>query len=154
MDKRTDSNVQCHTDELLDDVDPYLDMGSHEREPVPAARTRGRYRLHLWALEFLALGISAGIMVALFLFLAKYNNRVIPDWRLSINTIVSILTNILRAAVLFSVANVIGQAKVSSYIALKYLSRLEDLTGSGWEGTISCCTHFINLGLRANALEL
>lgn len=106
------------TNNLLDEVDPYLDVGSQpfeDREQTGSVRNgfRTRYRMRLWIREILALGFSAIIMATMVLVLELYNHQVVPDWRLNINTVVSILTNTLRAAVMYSVANVIGQAKVN-----------------------------------------
>lgn len=112
---------------LVDEVDPYLDTsGDGHDSDTSENKTRGNaFRVSSWALEIVTLALATGIIVAMFITLGMYDNQVTPDWSINVNTIVSILTAILRACMLFVVANVIGQAKWAWFDKTRPLAHLE-----------------------------
>lgn len=112
---------------LVDDVDPYLDTsGDAHAINTSEDKTRGNaFRVSSWALEIVTLALATGIIVAMFITLGMYDNQVTPDWSINVNTIVSILTAVLRACILFVVANVIGQAKWAWFDKTRPLAHIE-----------------------------
>ncbi len=61
----------------------------------------------------MAFAAALGILYAVIALLSYFDGQRLPQWTLSINitTLVSILSILFRAALLFVVAEVIGQAK-------------------------------------------
>jgi hypothetical protein len=67
-------------------------------------------KFFIW--EVLAMLLSSGLLVAIVVVLARYNNRPQPTWRLvSLNSVISWLSTISKGCVLFSVSEGIGQLK-------------------------------------------
>lgn len=117
---------------LVDEVDPYLDtsgdVGHHDTDTSSEdnkMRGKNLFRLSSWTREIVNLALATGILVAMFITLGMYDNQVAPDWSINVNTIVSILTAILRACMLFVLANVIGQAKWAWFDQTRPLAHLE-----------------------------
>lgn len=114
---------------LVDEVDPYLDVSSPGASSADGGDdgrgTSSHFRVSSWALEIATLALAAALMVAMFATLGHYDARVTPAWSLNVNTVVSILTAVLRACMLFVVANVIGQAKWAWFDRTRPLAHLE-----------------------------
>jgi hypothetical protein len=101
-------------------------LSGEDQEKEQELRATQRWRLFspdgwLWELSNLALATAA--FVALIIVLYKYENRPSPNWPsgISLNTIISIVSTIFRAALSLSVTRGIGQ--------LVWI-RLADKTGS------------------------
>lgn len=120
---------------LVDEVDPYLDVSGQHGTPASSEDSTGNgepgnaspstFRVSSWAAEIGTLALATAIIVAMFGTLGHYDNKVTPDWSINVNTIVSILTAVLRACMLFVVANVIGQAKWAWFDRTRPLAHLE-----------------------------
>ncbi|CAG8057820.1 unnamed protein product [Penicillium salamii] len=64
----------------------------------------------LW--EILAMILASGLLLAIILILAKYNHQPQPDWRyVSLNSVISWLSTIAKACLLFCITEGIGQLK-------------------------------------------
>lgn len=72
-----------------------------------------RHILRHWCLEILTLFVSIGLLAAIIILLCVYDGKTMPEWPLSINlnTVISLLSTFLRAAMLAAVAEIIGQVK-------------------------------------------
>lgn len=110
---------------LVDEVDPYLDVSGNGHGASEEGQRANPFRVSSWAMEIGTLTLATAIIVAMFVTLGHYDNQVTPDWSINVNTVVSILTAILRACMLFVVANVIGQAKWSWFDKTRPLAHLE-----------------------------
>ncbi|KAH6660957.1 hypothetical protein BKA67DRAFT_510103 [Truncatella angustata] len=94
-----------------------------------SAKQRPRYHvLRFWTWEILSLIVAIGLMAATVGILAHYQGQQVPDWPLSINlnTLVALLSTILRAAMLVAVAEVIGQLKYGHFAKPQSLKHLHD----------------------------
>ncbi|RDW86098.1 DUF3176 domain-containing protein [Aspergillus mulundensis] len=78
-----------------------------------ASERSARMRISDWfVLEILATGVSAGALIALVAVLAKYDGKPQPDWYyMSLNSLISWLSTISRACILFFVSEALGQSK-------------------------------------------
>ncbi|KAL4906973.1 hypothetical protein BDW74DRAFT_130946 [Aspergillus multicolor] len=65
-----------------------------------------------FVLELLATGVSAGALITLVAVLAKYDGKPQPDWYyMSLNSLISWLSTISKACILFFVTEALGQSK-------------------------------------------
>ncbi|KAK0725186.1 hypothetical protein B0H67DRAFT_641637 [Lasiosphaeris hirsuta] len=88
----------------------------YEPEPIGAALKSShgpRRRWSDWALEFAALALSIGALVAAAVVLSTYDGRRLDDWKFvtSINTVISILGVVSKASLAFTISACIGQHK-------------------------------------------
>ncbi|KAE8143438.1 hypothetical protein BDV38DRAFT_277459 [Aspergillus pseudotamarii] len=80
---------------------------SKQRDRRPASAT-----LKDWGLETAGIIVSAVIIIAIIVILRKYNGRQQQDWKhISLNSLVSWLSTLAKACVIFSVSQGIGQLK-------------------------------------------
>jgi hypothetical protein len=86
------------------------DATSHQ---VPTASWFYRITLDTWALEILALFISAASIGAIIALLLTYKGKKSPElsFRITLNAIVSILATTSRSMLIFAVSMCIGQLK-------------------------------------------
>ncbi|KAK1456827.1 hypothetical protein CMEL01_16184 [Colletotrichum melonis] len=89
--------------------------------------------LKQWNLEFTALLTSVFAFVVMVILLVFSNGKPQPAWAysVSINTLVAILTTLLRAAMLFVLSQVIGQAKWLWMAAPRPLRHVEHFDNAG-----------------------
>ncbi|PYH81004.1 hypothetical protein BO82DRAFT_384006 [Aspergillus uvarum CBS 121591] len=79
-----------------------------------------------WALEAVALVVSAGSIVAIAAILSHFDGRQQPDWpRVSLNSVISWLSTIASAGLMFALTNSLGQLKWVWFAHQK--KRLSDL---------------------------
>ncbi|KAI1074380.1 hypothetical protein F5B20DRAFT_596088 [Whalleya microplaca] len=66
-----------------------------------------------WSLEIIALLLSTAASISLVVVLQKVNNHPLSDWtfKFSVNTIVSILSIIIRTSLVFAISSCISQGK-------------------------------------------
>lgn len=93
--------------------------------PRPIRRSRfhvGRF----WLWEIISVIVAAGLVAANISILAHYDGQKVPEWPFSINlnTLIALLSTILRAALLVAVAEIIGQVKYAYFAKNR---RLEDI---------------------------
>ncbi|KAF4774256.1 hypothetical protein HER10_EVM0010910 [Colletotrichum scovillei] len=89
--------------------------------------------LKQWNLEFAALLTSVIAFIVMVILLVVSNGKPQPTWAysVSINTLVAILTTLLRAAMLFVLSEVIGQAKWLWMAAPRPLRHVEHFDNAG-----------------------
>jgi hypothetical protein len=97
------------------DSDSDVDIGnSHQlrSEHSKPKRTATQRINDSFAWEILMMALSAGILIALVVVLATRDNKPQPDWQyISLNSLISWLTTISRACILFSASEALGQLK-------------------------------------------
>lgn len=97
------SRVPLVEPELADREYPY-----HKREVVSVWRLFSS--VFLW--EILATILASGLLLAIILILAKYHHQPQPSWRyVSLNSVISWLSTIAKACLLFCITEGIGQLK-------------------------------------------
>ena len=117
--------------------------------------------IRIWWSELLSCVLFIGALVAIVLTVLPYTDEPLPQWRygLSINTLVAIYAVILKAAVMFVVAEGISQLKWAWYYQhrpLKDLLTFDDASRGPWGALvliwrlrgrhfISCCGAFISV---------
>lgn len=81
-----------------------------------------------WKLEFLAASLAVGLLAAIFITLARFNGQDVPNWpaNLNLNSLVAIYATLLRALLLFAIAEVISQEKWYWFGRPRPLRNLED----------------------------
>ncbi|KAL4995196.1 hypothetical protein BDV10DRAFT_188312 [Aspergillus recurvatus] len=109
LDHRTSNDRQeWHADsgsEAESSRSPRLEQA--ERKP---SITRKFSDCFVW--EMITTVLSAGVLIALVVALAMYDDRPQPDWKyISINSLIWRMTTISRACILFSVSEALGQLK-------------------------------------------
>jgi hypothetical protein len=110
LDRRTseDNNDLHNADIDSEDEEPHQ-PGSELAKPKPTTTQRIN---ESFAWEILMMVLSAGILVALVVVLAWRDNEPQPDWQyMSLNSLISWMTTISRAGILFSASEALGQLK-------------------------------------------
>jgi len=66
-----------------------------------------------WRLEIGSLSLAIGILIAIYVTLGHYSDQDVPEWPLSLNlnSLIAIYSTVLRALLIFPVAEVISQEK-------------------------------------------
>ncbi|KAL5040978.1 hypothetical protein BDW71DRAFT_192695 [Aspergillus fruticulosus] len=78
-----------------------------ERKPLPSQEINNYF---VW--ELITMVLSAAILTALVVVLARHDGKPQPDWPyISINSLISWMTTISRACILFAVSEALGQLK-------------------------------------------
>ncbi|KAK4444948.1 hypothetical protein QBC34DRAFT_442160 [Podospora aff. communis PSN243] len=91
--------------------------GSRETDSLRQHHSSGRgtilNALASWRLETFSLLAGIGDLVAIFLILDHFNGEDVPSWpvSLNLNSLIAILTTLLRAFLIFPIAEVISQEK-------------------------------------------
>lgn len=89
-----------------------LEKNGRPRASKKPDRTQYRVFTHFqW--EVLSILLSLGIVVAMFVLLVEYNNKLVSDWRFPINltTLLALMSTIMRAALFVPITSIISQAK-------------------------------------------
>ncbi|KAI1498329.1 hypothetical protein F5X99DRAFT_394002 [Biscogniauxia marginata] len=99
---------------------------SYQQAPVYRAAEHHVYR-H-WIFEGVLALVAVGIMAAIYLILASFDRHTAPDWPLSINinTLVALLSTIMRACMMAAVSEIISQVKWTWFSEPRPLSHLQD----------------------------
>ncbi|KAK0648281.1 hypothetical protein B0T16DRAFT_455765 [Cercophora newfieldiana] len=81
-----------------------------------------------WKLELLAVVLAVGFLAAIFVTLAHFDGQDVPNWpvSLNLNSLVAIYATVLRALLLFAIAEVISQEKWYWFRRPRALSNLDD----------------------------
>lgn len=128
--------------------DPGQRTPTHPAGPVRTSgdtqRLSGRVSilgaLGAWKLEAIAVVLAVGFLAAIFITLSHFNGRDVPNWpvSLNLNSLVAIYATILRALLLFAMAEVLSQEKWYWFHRPRPLSQLDDfdLASRGVLGSI------------------
>lgn len=123
-----------------------------EAEPTGRIRTSGDTARHsngrvsilgalgAWKLEAIAVVLAVGVLAAIFITLHHFDGRNVPTWpvSLTLNSLVAIYATILRALLLFAMAEVLSQEKWYWFRRPRPLRHLDDfdLASRGVLGSI------------------
>ncbi|KAK8102227.1 hypothetical protein PG984_015373 [Apiospora sp. TS-2023a] len=96
--------------------DPLRQESTLEKQGRPSAKKpdRTQYRVFThFQWEILSILLSLGIIVAMYVLLIEYNNKLVSDWRFPINltTLLALMSTIMRAALFVPITSIISQAK-------------------------------------------
>ncbi|KAK8067533.1 hypothetical protein PG996_006645 [Apiospora saccharicola] len=96
--------------------DPPRQESTLEKQGRPSAKKpdRTQYRVFThFQWEILSILLSLGIIVAMYVLLIEYNNKLVSDWRFPINltTLLALMSTIMRAALFVPITSIISQAK-------------------------------------------
>jgi hypothetical protein len=111
----TSPNLQPHRTNTYQAV--AQNQEDNQDEPKPTKQREGKLWSVLelckpWAWEVAGILASAGLIVSIVIILGKYDGQRQPSWRLiSLNSLVSWLSTLSKACVLFSISDGIGQMK-------------------------------------------
>ncbi|KAL4745770.1 hypothetical protein BDW72DRAFT_186100 [Aspergillus terricola var. indicus] len=120
--------------------------------------------LSVWSLEFLALIVSIGTIIAIVLVLRHYDGRQQPDWQgISLNSLISWLSTLAKACLAFSLAQSMGQLKWAWFSSgsrpLSDLKVFDSASRGGTYGSLELLWrvkrhHFVAFGSLAIILAL
>lgn len=111
----TSPNPQPHRADTYQAVPQYQE--DNQDEPEPTTQREGKLWSALaflkpWVWEVAGILVSAVLIISIVIILAQYDGQRQPSWRLiSLNSLVSWLSTLSKACVLFSVSDGIGQMK-------------------------------------------
>ncbi|KAI1640052.1 hypothetical protein F4809DRAFT_592376 [Biscogniauxia mediterranea] len=99
---------------------------SYQQASVYAPAKHHVYR-H-WIFEGLSAFITLGIMATIYLIMASFDQHTVPDWPFSINinTLVALLSTVMRSCMMEVVSEIISQLKWSWFSNPRPLSHLQD----------------------------
>ncbi|KAI0837824.1 hypothetical protein F5Y06DRAFT_297252 [Hypoxylon sp. FL0890] len=112
----------------------YLSSTQSAQEPVEAyppleeaTPIRRHHVFRFWSWELGSLLVALALIAATYSVLTRFDGQQVPEWPFSINlnTLVSLLSTIMRAAMLVGVAEVISQTKWSWFSRPRPLSHLQ-----------------------------
>jgi hypothetical protein len=107
------------TSNLSTSKSPFIDTNSFIGPNGPRSLRNGQRRdfFFAWWLELLALIAGIGAFIAIAVILTTYNGQQQPDWKwgLNLNTVIAILSTLLRSSMLVVVGEAISQLKWSWY---------------------------------------
>ncbi|RDH34787.1 hypothetical protein BDQ94DRAFT_177632 [Aspergillus welwitschiae] len=96
---------------------PTLGKPPHYRSEKPESIesvSDGPYTSSWFALELTGIIVSAGLLAAIVIILKMYDHQPQPKWwHISLNSVISFLSTLSRASLMFSVGELIGQLKWS-----------------------------------------
>ncbi|KAI1373259.1 hypothetical protein F4677DRAFT_225800 [Hypoxylon crocopeplum] len=122
-------NAYESIDSSLYPSDIKVDQESSEQYPSPeiVADARRHHVFRFWPWEIGSVLVSFGLIAATYSILSRYNGQRVPEWPFSINlnTLVALISTIMRAAMLVGVAEVISQTKWSWFSRPRPLSHLQ-----------------------------
>lgn len=111
-----------------------------------------------WGWELLALASSVGPLVAIFVLLAKYDKQELPTWpySININTLVAVLSTLVRVAQVMVLNEIIGQAKWTRFARRSGTVDEFQAFDSASRGIPGCLVllPFVRLGLRGRRLAV
>ncbi|KAK6857373.1 hypothetical protein PG995_007560 [Apiospora arundinis] len=90
------------------------DGGHQQFSTADTTPDKIQYRVFThWKWEILSLLLSIGIVVAMFVLLVEFNDKLVADWRFPINltTLLALLATVMRAALFVPITSIISQAK-------------------------------------------
>lgn len=92
-----------------------------------------RHVLSYWALEIITVVVAIGLLVAIIALLAHYDGHFMPEWpfQINLNSAIAFLSTFLRAAIVATVAEVVGQIKWTWFTErTRPLHHLQDFDGA------------------------
>ncbi|KAK7917350.1 hypothetical protein PG985_010958 [Apiospora marii] len=103
-----------------------------------------------WSYETVSFLIALSAFVAIVVILASYNGRRRPNWPalININSLLSVLTAILKAALLFPIAECIGELKWLHFKdphPVRDLARWDSTTRGPWGSLLFICKRPFNI---------
>ena len=114
------------------DIPAEADPAGRIRSSGDTARHSGRVSLlgalGAWKLEAVAVVLAIGFLAAIFITLSQFNGRDVPNWpvSLNLNSLVAIYATVLRALLLFAIAEVLSQEKWYWFRRPRPLRHLDD----------------------------
>ncbi|KAK4161522.1 hypothetical protein QBC43DRAFT_291819 [Cladorrhinum sp. PSN259] len=108
----------------------------HTRES-PQIRRVKRDTIHAWIWELASIGISFGIVGAMFTTLAIDGGQDVPQWPLSLNlnSLISIYSTVLRGLLFFTLSEIISQEKwawLDRSQRLQHLNTFDSASRGAW----------------------
>ncbi|OTA63214.1 hypothetical protein K449DRAFT_433322 [Hypoxylon sp. EC38] len=96
-------------------------------KPDQTKPVRRHHVFRFWPWELSSLLVAFGLIAATYSVLSHFNGQQVPEWPFSINlnTLVALISTIMRAAMLVAVAEVISQTKWSWFSRPRPLSHLQ-----------------------------
>ncbi|OTB01112.1 hypothetical protein M426DRAFT_266618 [Hypoxylon sp. CI-4A] len=96
--------------------------------PVGSVDTRCHHVFRSWHWEIWSLLVALGLMVVTYCILSWYNGQRVPEWSFSINlnTLIALISTIIRAMMLVSVAEIISQTKWDWFSRSRPLSHMKN----------------------------
>ncbi|KAI2472449.1 hypothetical protein F4781DRAFT_445381 [Annulohypoxylon bovei var. microspora] len=119
------------------------DKGVVEQYPVQGevAAVRRQHVFRFWPWEIASLIVAFGLIAATYSILSHFDGQKLPEWPYSINlnTLIALISTIMRAAMLVGVAEVISQTKWSWFSRPRPLSHLQyfDEASRSFAGSLS-----------------
>lgn len=121
-------------DQHSSSADDTTQARTNRRQPTMAPRPiHSRHVLSYWALEIITAVVAIGLLVAIVALLAHYDGRFMPEWpfKINLNSAVAFLSTFLRAAIVATVAEVVGQIKWTWFTErTRPLHHLQDFDGA------------------------
>ncbi|KAF5703934.1 hypothetical protein FMUND_12778 [Fusarium mundagurra] len=100
---------------IIQQVDSNQDNGTQKSNNARSKRKSARDCIYLsWAFEFTLLLVAVAVFTGLVVILKTYNNQELPDWEnlgITLNTIISILSTVLRVIITFIAFELLAQVK-------------------------------------------
>ncbi|KAI1857459.1 hypothetical protein JX265_011194 [Neoarthrinium moseri] len=103
-------------------------QGQRLQQTHPAQQASRYHVMQFWSWEIMSFWVAVGLLAATVSILAHYEGQKLPEWPFSINlnTLIALLSTILRAAMLVAVAEVLGQLKYGYFSRPRPLKHLHD----------------------------
>lgn len=123
--------------------DPKHNVESTEQQlsPEVVADARRHHVFRFWPWEIGSIFVATGLIVATYSILSHFNGQKVPEWAFSINlnTLIALISTIMRAAMLVGVAEIISQTKWTWFSRPRPLSHLEyfDAASRSVSGSLS-----------------
>ena len=92
---------------------PHVFASSHFSDPFTHQNMESCYIFRTWAGETLTIACAIGLVVSIAGILAVYDGKPVPDWGgdLNLNALIALLSTVLRALLVVTVAQIISQRK-------------------------------------------
>lgn len=129
----------------------------HEAQSF-SKQSHNRHVLRYWLWELFSLVIALGLFAAIVTVLLKYDGEQLPSWPYSINlnTLIALMSTVLRASLAVIVAEIIGQSKwvwlTAGARPLRQLQVFDDAS-RGMPGSLNLIG-MLRFGLRGSPLPL
>lgn len=129
----------------------------HETSPS-LRQTKNHHVLRYWTWELASLVTTVGLFAGIVTVLLKYDGQELPEWpySININTLIALMSTVLRASMVFVVAEVIGQSKWAWFTdkprPLQQLQSFDDASRGVW-GSFSLIG-LLRFGFRGSPLAM
>ena len=105
-----------------------IDAPRWNKKTTQGGRVSTLEALGSWKLEILAVMLAVGFLAAIFITLSHFDGQNVPRWpvSLNLNSLVAIYATILRALLLFAIAEILSQEKWYWFTRPRPLRNLDD----------------------------